>query len=183
MAVVRLLTGPRKMGYPTMNDVPYSLGQSSIDLGSYGKLIAPVQADGGNWYYFWDRSGDGTSSDGNHLADRTTHDVLDAIFNTDIFGNLGSGNTTDTYRYANLNGVQVALVTSGVPAGTAQGFMLASTSISGATVNPTYDGLAAIWDGYGTPPGWALGTQNNDGAHYWSASAASTNILSVILVI
>jgi hypothetical protein len=61
----------------------YTPGQQIIDLGSYGKLIAPVQVDGNNWYYFWDRSGDGTSIDGTGEADKVGHDVLDGIFNQD----------------------------------------------------------------------------------------------------
>jgi len=91
-------------------------GQSEIFLGAFGKLIRPVQADGGNWYYYWDRSGNGEST-GN---DSTTHNVLDAIFNQDINGNVNpvrnvdnSFESTDTYRYATINGVSLALPTVG----------------------------------------------------------------------
>jgi hypothetical protein len=43
-----------------------------------------------------------------------THDYLDGIFNKDATGVTGgSGNTTDTYRYANLSGWEVALPTVG----------------------------------------------------------------------
>ena len=69
-------------------------GDAVIDLGSYGKLIAPVQVDGGQWYYHWDRSGDGTSADTGSLnggVDYTTHDVLDGIFTQDIGGTGGGG--------------------------------------------------------------------------------------------
>ena len=49
----------------------------TIDLGSYGKLIAPVQVDGGQVFYYWDRNGGGTADGG----DRMSHDALDVIFN------------------------------------------------------------------------------------------------------
>jgi hypothetical protein len=96
---------------------PVVAGQSVIDLGSYGKLIAPVQVDGGKWYYFWDLSGDGAAANTGSLnggMDWTTHDVLDGIFNQDINGVVGGGgNTSDTYRYATINGVKLALPTAG----------------------------------------------------------------------
>ena len=61
-------------------------GDAVIDLGSYGKLIAPVQVEGA-WYYYWDRSGNGTSADTGSLnggLDYTTHDVLDGIFTSTL---------------------------------------------------------------------------------------------------
>ncbi|MDD2829229.1 MAG: hypothetical protein PHW18_06610 [Sulfuricurvum sp.] len=104
-----------------------------IDLGSYGKLIAPVHVNG-NWYYFWDRSSDRTSADTGSLnggIDYTSHDVLDSLFNHDINGVTntmvavdGLFGTTNDYRFATLNGVNVALptteagfLTSGMPTG------------------------------------------------------------------
>lgn len=97
-----------------------------IDLGSDGKLIAPVKVDGGKVYYYWDKSGDGTSQNIgnlNHSFDYTYHghDELDAIFNKDSNGNVntsvanidGQFGTTDIYRYGTLNGIQVALPTIG----------------------------------------------------------------------
>jgi flagellin-like hook-associated protein FlgL len=156
----------------------YNPGQQIIDLGSYGKLIAPVQVDGNNWYYFWDRSGDGTSIDGTGEADKVGHDVLDGIFNQDINGNVGSGNTDDTYRYATLNGVRLALPTMG---GAAIDLYRPGTVLgNGSTeANPTYNDLLAIWDAYngtgtgsnysGTPTGWAA-ISNNSGSHYWSST-------------
>jgi len=156
----------------------YTPGQQIIDLGSYGKLIAPVQVDGNNWYYFWDRSGDGTSIDGTGEADKVGHDVLDGIFNQDINGNVGSGNTDDTYRFATLNGVRLALPTMG---GAAIDLYRPGTGIgNGSTeTNPTYNDLLAIWDAYngtgtgsgysGTPTGWAA-ISNNSGSHYWSST-------------
>jgi hypothetical protein len=155
-------------------------GESVIDLGSYGQLIAPVQVEG-KWYYFWDRSGDGTASD----ADWTSHDVLDGLFNHDISGvsnttdvNADSAfGTTDTYRYATLNGVHLALPTlngeAGVSAETAAGTGYTTpwsgteyTDAGSATNGTTgpYADLTAIWDAYngtstgsdisGVPPAW-----------------------------
>ena len=61
----------------------YTLGQPVINLGSYGKLIYPVQVDGGRYYYYWDRSGDGTSADVGSLnngKDAVTYDILLGLF-------------------------------------------------------------------------------------------------------
>jgi hypothetical protein len=155
-------------------------GESVIDLGSYGKLIAPVQVQG-KWYYFWDRSGDGTASE----SDWTSHDVLDSLFNHD---NAGMSNTTDanadgefgtthTYRYATLNGVHLALPTlngeAGVSAETAAGtgytlpWSGTEYTDAGSATNGTsgpYADFTAIWDAYngtstgsgtsGVPPEW-----------------------------
>lgn len=141
-------------------------GQAIIDLGSYGKLIYPAQVNG-RWYYFWDRSGDGTSADTGSLnggSDYTTHDVLDAIFTEDINGNQNHvGGTTDTYRYATLNGVRVALPTVGT--GIINDYM---------ADNQSYSDLAEIWDSNNTgfqtsglPSGWAS-------ALYWSATPSDS---------
>jgi hypothetical protein len=149
-------------------------GQSLIDLGSYGKLIAPVNF-GGNFYYYWDRSGDGTSAG----ADTTTHPVLDGIFNKDINGNTGGGgDTTDIYRYATLNDVRLALPKVG-PMSRAVGLPQ-----YGNPTNTTYDDLLAIWDRYngtgindtlkqGTPPGWALGTYLSSTPAPWPSSVGN----------
>ncbi|MGI9212832.1 MAG: Ig-like domain-containing protein, partial [Methylococcaceae bacterium] len=169
--------------YPT-STAP--IDQAVIDLGSqYGQLIQPVNVDG-HWYYYWDRSGDGTmlNTQGagyTNYSDYATHDVLDAIFNQDINGTVGGGgNTTDTYRYATLNGVRVALPRTGSTTGLNYGYQSATTlggspATAGSTaINPTYDDLLAIWDAYngtgtgtsynGTPPGWATYS------YYWSAT-------------
>jgi hypothetical protein len=159
-------------------------GQSVIDLVSSGKLIAPVQVEG-QWYYYWDRSGDGTVADTgtrNGGIDRATHDQLDLLFTKDSSGATGgAGNTTDTYRYATINGVAVALPTATLGLGT----NLNGTSYSdaGATSNGTtsitYDSLLAVWDAFngtgtgtglnGTPPGWFSGN-----VEYWSASPGTS---------
>jgi hypothetical protein len=142
-------------------------GQAVIDLGASGKLIAPIEVEG-KWYYFWDRNGDSTSNG----SDITTHDVLDAIFNHDINGVTnttvpnadGLFGTTDTYRYATINGVQLALPTLGVTF-TSTGFLPGTSASGTGTVdNPTYNDMLAIWDALngtatgtniaGLPPGW-----------------------------
>ena len=160
------------------------VGESMIDLGSFGKLIAPVQVDGGNWLYYWDRSGNGFSTSVGTLnggSDLTTHDVLDGIFTRDVNGVVGgAGNTTDAYRYGTLNGVHVALPTVG---GVGSSVFLPGTSVGSSTaalgsndVNSTYDDLLAVWDAYngtgtetnitGLPTGWNT-------RQYWTATPSS----------
>jgi hypothetical protein len=154
-------------------------GQSVIDLGAFGKLIAPIQADGGNWYYFWDRSGNGSSTNSGRLFfgnDFTSHNVLDSIFTEDINGVVNpaaNAGTTDTYRYATINGVRLALPTVG-GVSPYQG-----TSINSSDVNSRYNDLLAIWDSKngidsslkkdGMPIGWG-----EDEYVFWSAT--KTNI-------
>ncbi|MDD4950445.1 cadherin domain-containing protein, partial [Sulfuricurvum sp.] len=147
-------------------------GDSLIDLGSYGNLIAPVQVNG-NWYYYWDRSGNGTSADTGALnggVDYITHDVLDAIFTyaSDFTTTGGGGNTDNTYRYATINGVQVALPTTGTGISNegASNYYLGNDQF--------YTDLAAIWDTYnsgnqtqGIPTGW----QSN---YYWSSTPSDS---------
>jgi hypothetical protein len=151
-------------------------GDATIDLGSYGKLIAPVQVEGA-WYYYWDRSGDGTSLNTGLLnggIDKTQHDVLDGIFTQDINDVAGGvGSTTDTYRYATLNGVHVALPTANGGAVFPQGSGFQNGTAytdagegSNSTTTP-FNELLAIWDAYngagtgtfisGTPSGWLTG--------------------------
>jgi hypothetical protein len=130
--------------------------------------------------------------------DITTHDVLDGIFNQDINGVVGGGgNTSDTYRYATINGVHLALPTVGgvtsspygaggidnYQPGTAVGS--ASAANGSNAVNATYDDLLAVWDAYngtgtgtgdtGTPSGWRAG-------YYWSASSWASGHAAVGLV-
>lgn len=164
-------------------------GQDVIDLGEYGKLIATVQVDG-KWFYVWDMNGDGThdlnqdtsgqyyydgsvaNADGSgYQYDFATHDVLDGLFNHDINGVIntsvknfdGNYGTTNDYRYATLNGVQVALPTTGTGNMVENGRYYLND-------NQTYTDLAEIWDssntGYqtsGTPAGW-------QDYYYWSAT-------------
>jgi methionine-rich copper-binding protein CopC len=155
-------------------------GDTVIDLGTgNGKLIKPVQVEG-KWYYFWDKSGDGIVS-----GDSATHDALDAIFKYDINGNLNpvaGTNTNDVYRYATLNGVQVALPTIN---GSITGYAKESTQTgTAATIGGNsvpFDEWLAIWDtqnGTGTTAGGttvstATGWANSS---YWTASTAWSGI-------
>ena len=170
----------------TVTDV-VDAGTLVIDLGSFGKLIAPVQVEGA-WYYFWDRSGNGTSADMGALNggnDFVNHNVLDGIFTSTLAqvtaGTVGTGtDTTDQIRYANLNGVRVALPTAngGVayPQGTnafQNGTSYTDAGVSTNGTTGTFNELLAIWDAYngtgtgtnsnGTPSGWQAGD-------YWSAT-------------
>jgi hypothetical protein len=169
-------------------------GDAVIDLGAYGKLIAPVQVEGA-WYYYWDRSGDGTGSL-NGGVDYTTHNVLDGIFTSTLSevnaGTTGTGaDTTDLIRYATLNGVKVALPTANGGEAYPQGINAfqsgTSYSDAGASTNGTtgtFNELLAIWDAYngtgtwlnddGTPSGW----QADD---YWSATPSASGHAYVTL--
>jgi hypothetical protein len=174
-------------------------GQATIDLGSDGKLILGVQVEG-KWYYYWDRSGDGTSANStaagqtqiNGGVDNTNHNTLDGIFKYDINGTLNPNagtDTTETFRYATLNGVQVALPTYGAGVdgsgkATSTGDK-AGTAVSDTTTdNPTYNDLLAIWDAHngaststgdsGVPTGWPAGG-------YWSATPSASGHAAVNL--
>ena len=180
----------------TVTDVYESpAGQTTIDLGSYGQLIKQVQVDGGQYFYYWDLSGDGAtqiptavSGSYNNGFDVVTHDFLDAIFNQDVNGvQGGAGNTTDTYRYGVLNGVHLALPTVGgvsapfgvngisaLQPGTSVG---SSPNATGSNAeNSTYNDLLAVWDAYngittttgvsGRPADWQT-------RHYWTATLST----------
>ncbi len=157
-----------------------------IDLGDQGQLINPVFVDG-NYYYYWDKDKDGEGIvNGNPDFDDTfTHDELDAIFMYDVNGAMRPDNltdTNDTYRYAELEGYQVALPTYGGNKSN-DGTQVATDidNVPPGEINPTYDDLVAIWDAFeghpdlpngitsenGTPPEWANGI-------YWSATPYET---------
>jgi Bacterial Ig-like domain len=161
-------------------------GQSVVDLGSSGKLIEPKQV-GGDWFYYWDRSGDGTtanSGSANGGVDYTSHNTLDAIFKYDINGVAnttvpnadGAYGTTDVYRYGTINGVFLALPISG---STASGYSPSTAvSLNTTTVNPTYgNSLLGVMDAYnGTVVGGnpAATTPNfwNTGS-WWAATPSA----------
>jgi hypothetical protein len=160
-------------------------------LGSHGKLTFPVQVEGA-WYYYWDRNGNGISQD------FASHDELDGIFTSTLSevnaGTTGTGtDTTDLIRYANLNGVKLALPTanggvaitqwlSSDPNGTS--YTDAGVSTNGTT--STFNELLAIWDAYngtgtdslveGVPPGWMRG-------EYLSATPSASGHAKVLLSI
>jgi len=126
-------------------------GDSVIDLGTSGKLIAPAQVEG-KWYYYWDRSGNGTSG----VEDQTTHDVLDGIFKYDSTGNLNPAagtDTTESYRYGTINGVQLALPTANGGLAYPQGMGTqngTSATGTGTSNNSSFEELLAIWDTHTT---------------------------------
>lgn len=180
----------------SIEEPPYisPAGQPVIDLGvGNGQLINGVQIEG-KWYYHWDIDGTGFFNPG----DRIAHTVLDGIFKYDINGVLETagnqvglvGKTDNTYRYATINGVKVALPTYGSTMSGDNASPInvnksgTSASLNPTADNPTYDGLLAIWDNYngtgtgtgmsGAPPGWAL---NN----YWSATPSASGHASVNL--
>ncbi len=172
-------------------DIPtYTPGQAVINLGEYGNLIAPVFVDG-NWYYAWDLNGDGVHNSTQDAAgkfasngsaantsgtgyqyDYMTHDVLDGIFRfASNFTTQDTDNDTDnTHRFAQINGVKLALPTIGdgsitisrYDPGNRAGTAVVNTPAGEA--NATYDDLLAIWDAHngsgtdwpvrGTPVGW-----------------------------
>ncbi|TAN47558.1 MAG: hypothetical protein EPN21_17215, partial [Methylococcaceae bacterium] len=181
----------------TVTDVAEAPHGQIIELGAdYGKLILPVNVDG-HWYYYWDRSGDGTAANiqgagYTKSTDNTKHNVLDTIFTEDVDGaSGGGGNTDNTYRYATLNGVHVALPTVGDVIATTRNFapgtaVGGSPASAGSTaINPVYDDLLAIWDAYngtstgtvgdGTPSGWYSET-------YWSATPSTPGYVIVSLI-
>jgi Ca2+-binding RTX toxin-like protein len=120
---------------------------SSIDLGAFGKLIGPVQVEG-KTYYHLDRNGNGTTAGDLFNRDGSPGFRLDEVFGLfkqDINGTVGSS-TDDTHRFANINGVKLALPRLGTNAsnGLINGTALADPS----QVNSSYDDLSAIWDAY-----------------------------------
>jgi hypothetical protein len=168
MISVAVHGGPTYVWDHTQLDLQITPRPATIDLGSLGQLIAPVQVEG-KWYYHWDRNGDGTSAGDTYNKTPGSSYPLSEIyglFKQDINGVAGAI-TNETYRYAVINGVKLALPElganlSGVNGG---GYRAPGTSISGTQdTNNTYDGLFAIWDAHnggqagtgmsGMPPGW-----------------------------
>jgi hypothetical protein len=155
----------------------YPAGQTTIDLGSAGILRYGNFVEN-DWYYYWDRSGDGTSA-----GDEFTHDELDALFNKDYSGNVnttvanadGQFGTTNTYRFAIINGIHLALPTlNGNQAAPAETFPNGTNAQTGST--STYDGSLAIWDinnQNGTGPGDNGLPYKWTGGNYWTSTPAS----------
>ena len=166
----------------TINDTSTGspAGNPTIDLGTLGQLILPVQVEG-HWYYVWDRNSDGIHGNGDYIT-------MDALETLAGIGDIGESNRTFT-----LNGVQLRLPTDGLAGSTlgSSGFK-PGTSWSNATSgwdtnpssNPTYDDLMAIWDAFngtgsgtgmnGRPSGW-------DSGYYWSATPSVSGHATVNL--
>ena len=135
-----------------------------------------MQVDGGKWYYYWDRDGSGSANIADYFSSsgNYTFSQLFAVFKEDVNGVVGAS-TNNTYRYATLNGVRLALPTiggsDGLPYGpNGIGSLQPNTSVVLNEVNNAYDDLLAIWDAYaawnnsyysgyygwnGAPPGWS----------------------------
>jgi hypothetical protein len=146
-------------------------GQSVVDLGSLGQLIAPVQVEG-KWYYHLDRNGDGTTVGDAYYRDTGTYRLSEIydLFKQDINGVAGAS-TNDTYRYATVNGVKLALPTLGTSPNA--GLMNGTALNSPSQTNPSYDDLSAIWDAYnGTRVGSYSG-QNLDSSNRGSGDITS----------
>jgi hypothetical protein len=148
---------------------------ATISLGTgNGQLIAPIQVSG-NWYYFWDKSGNGSVDAADRLA---SHDTLDTIFNHDINGVAnttvanadGNYGTTGVYHYGTINGVKLSLplISSSFSQAMVGTYPLGTTMFHNTTsVNSSYSDLFAIWDSFngsgneyntvGMPPFWGGG--------------------------
>ncbi len=199
LLILRLLKDHEMYGYELVQAIR-TVTNEAISLGEYGTLIAPVHVDD-KWYYVWDLNGDGVhdlsaNSNGKFDAngsvinpagngwqyDYMTHDVLDDIFKySSDFTTLNTDkDTDDEHRFAQLNGVKLALPTIGDGAGfiDSDGYRagtVADNVLAGES-NPTYDDLLAIWDAHngsgmgldinGTSAGW----QNSA---YWSATTSA----------
>ena len=161
---------------------------SVISMGNQGNLINGIQVEG-NWYYYWDRSGDGTrantqgSSNGTMSSYSTDYATMDWLEST-FFGSSAGTVITESNRTFTLDGVSVKLPTANggtaYPNGINNNQPGTSYSDNGATSNgttSTYNDLLAIWDAYngtgtetsinGTPTGWNAGT-------YWSATPSAS---------
>jgi len=146
--------------------------KSVIDLGSLGQLIAPVQVEG-KWYYHLDRNGDGTiAGDAYTRSDANTYPLSEIydLFKQDV-NDVSGSSTNDTYRYATVNGVKLALPTLGTSPN--EGLMFGTALNNATQTNPSYDDLSAIWDAYnGTLVGSYAGQDLN------STNRGSGNITS-----
>lgn len=148
-----------------------------IDLGSLGQLIAPVQVEG-KWYYHLDRDGDGTTAGDVFTKDGDSTDVANPhslseiydLFKQDVNGVAGPS-TNDTYRYATVNGVKLALPTLGT--GATEGLMDGTSLADPSQTNPSYDDLSAIWDAYN---GTLVGSYSGQGLNV--SNRGSDNITS-----
>ncbi|MDD5717658.1 MAG: hypothetical protein PHW64_07620 [Sulfuricurvum sp.] len=144
-----------------------------ISLGSYGNLILPIQV-GGKWFYYLDRDKNGLAGNSSVANnDDVNASFVYTTFVQDINGTTGTVTvngfkTTNTYRYATLNGIKVALPTSGT--GNASE---SDTSYNLTNNTVSYTDLAKIWDTYNTQTTslMSFGWMNNA---YWSATPSAT---------
>lgn len=191
-------TGTSYYNFSTKSLTP---GQSIISLGSAGKLIYPVQVDGGHWYYYLDKNGNGKADDG--ADDYNTSDV-GLIFKEGLDGSINPnfrsyGSIDSTYHYATINGVKISLPslngtlappqptgwTIGIfPYGTSVGSPTATNGSDGTLtpangsnqVNKTFDGLLSVWDAYNgqSTSQYLNGTPPGWASMRWSAAGSLT---------
>ena len=139
-----------------------------IDLGADGKLILPIQVEG-HTYYFWDRDGDGVA----YYGDAVEHTTLSSIFTHNAAGQIENGGNAvgtegvmdDTFRFATINGVTIALPTLGTAtslnhpgydnllsntgSGDINQPLMSSTTVNdGTQTNADYNDLLAVWDAF-----------------------------------
>ena len=156
-------------------------GQSIVDLGSYGQLIAPVQVEG-KWYYHWDRNDNGSSAGDYYNSDASSGffplSEIYNLFKQDLNGTAGSS-TDNTYRYATVNGIRLALPTLGANFGDLYSrswdgnYELLGTTLADPGQTNNYDDLSAIWDAYnGTLVGSYIG-QGLNGINRGSGTTTS----------
>ncbi len=143
-----------------------------------GNLIAPVMVDGGDVYYYWDYSGNGTATNvagtepvtgvtTSQSSDWLTSSDLKTLFNhtVDYSGtaDVDPSHTTanllnEDSRYAYLYTRDGTPLHVAVPSGTPlagnknpAGTLVGTfspTSAGSVEINTTYDGMTAIWDAY-----------------------------------
>lgn len=120
-------------------------------FGGTAQLILPVFVKG-KWFYYLDLNGDG-QGDTTVFQDNRSMNQLKPLFNQDIEGNVNPiGNQIDdTYRYAEINGVQLAIPTFGGLATTASGYpnpLAVRYPALGDALSTPYDDVLAIWDAF-----------------------------------
>lgn len=136
----------------TQESAGLTAGQAVINLGTYGKLINPVQVDGDHWFYYWDKNNDGLAT----YLDMASIDTLETLF----FGSNTGTVMSESNRTWTYDGLTMKLPTmSGDFVGAwdwkyandPNGLGLQNTApngtvVSDSSVNSTYDDMVAIWD-------------------------------------
>ena len=152
-------------------------GDATIDLGSFGQLIAPVQVEG-NWYYLLDKNKSGSISS------------LDTVTMNSVESYVLTGSTISTVNNViAINGVTMAVPNYNK---TNSGFSnkpiyFPGTRADGMESTSTYDGLLTIWDlnngagtgtgGAGIPRDWSsVGfSSSNASVGVWTATPSGDN--------
>ncbi|WP_047551064.1 beta strand repeat-containing protein [Methylotenera sp. G11] len=158
----------------------------AIDIGT-GLLTHGIQVEG-NWYFYWDTNGDGTTT----VIDQAAHDTIDSLFNYDVNGVQnttvlnadGMYGTTETYRFAasgSYNGYKLALLTYGIGVDGSGNALFPTVPALGdggvtgetAVANPAvYNDLTAIWDAFNSGINGSAGIPQGWGDSFWSSTPA-----------